>query len=87
MPTPAAHGRTVRVSDETHALIGELAEQAGASMQEVIGQALEAFRRQRFFDELNAAYAALRADPDAWAEEEAERAALDGPLMDGLPEG
>lgn len=41
-------------------------------------------RRREFFAAYNAAYAALRADPQAWARELAERAELDGTLADGL---
>jgi hypothetical protein len=37
-----------------------------------------------FFEQLNAAYAALRADPQAWAEVEEERRSMEGCLMDGL---
>ncbi len=40
--------------------------------------------RQRFFEQLTAQVAATRADPQAWAEEEAERAELAGTLLDGL---
>jgi hypothetical protein len=39
---------------------------------------------EEFWDAFEAAYAALRADPDAWAEELAERALWDTTLMDGL---
>jgi hypothetical protein len=30
---------------------------------------VEDYQRKRFFEELNAGYAALRADPEAWQEE------------------
>jgi hypothetical protein len=38
----------------------------------------------KFWDAVNAGYAALRADSAAWAEIEAERKLWDGTLMDGL---
>ena len=41
-------------------------------------------QRQRFFEEANADYAALRADPVAWQEVLAERALWENTLMDGL---
>lgn len=41
-------------------------------------------RRRRLFEETNRAYAAIRADPDAWQEELAERALWDATLLDGL---
>ena len=44
----------------------------------------DADRRQRFFEGLNAAFATLQADPEAWAEELAERAMWDATLADGL---
>lgn len=75
---------TVRVDQETHAKIAALAEEMGLSMQETLARAVERFRRERFFDQADAAYAALRADPEAWAEELTERALLENTLMDGL---
>jgi hypothetical protein len=48
------------------------------------GSMMDADRRQRFFEELNAAFATLQADPEAWAEELAERAMWDATLADGL---
>ena len=37
-----------------------------------------------FFDQINAGYAELQADPNAWAEHVAERKEWDTTLMDGL---
>jgi hypothetical protein len=53
-------------------------------MQEVLSHAVEAYRRDHLLREVNAAYALLRADPDAWREERAERAIWEGTLADGL---
>jgi len=53
-------------------------------MQEIVEQAVENYRRQQLLAAANIAYAALRADPDAWAEMEAERTAWDATLADGL---
>jgi predicted transcriptional regulator len=75
---------TVRVSEHTHELLRKLAAATGQPMQQVLEQAVERYRREQFFAELNAAYARLRADPAAWEEELAERAELDGTLADGL---
>lgn len=75
---------TVRVSRQTHTVLGELAKESGLSIQEVLAQAVEAYRRQQWLAAANAEYAALRANPDAWAEEEAERRLWDATLMDGL---
>ena len=61
----------------------ELAEQSGKTVQDVLDQAVEDYRRKLFLDAVNAGYAALRADPEAWAEVEAERQSMAGSLLDG----
>jgi hypothetical protein len=53
-------------------------------MADLLEEAVEALRRQRFLETVNAAYAALRADPRGWADVETERAAWDATLADGL---
>jgi hypothetical protein len=75
---------TVRISEASHLVLKELAEQTGQTMMEVLDKALDAYRRQVFVDAVNAGYAALRADPEAWAEHLAERKLWDATLMDGL---
>jgi predicted transcriptional regulator len=77
---------TVRVTDHTHEVLRELASATGESMQQVLEHAVERYRRERFFADLHAAYARLRADPAAWDAELAERADLEGTLADGLGE-
>jgi hypothetical protein len=62
----------------------ELAEQSGKTVQDVLDQAVEDYRRKVFLDAVNAGYAALRAVPQAWAEVEAERQSMAGSLLDGL---
>jgi hypothetical protein len=74
----------IRVSAKTRATLHDLARDMDAPMVEIVDQAIELYRRQRFIDQANAGYAALRDDPEAWAEIEAERAAWDGTLLDGL---
>ncbi len=75
---------TVRVTDHTHEVLRELAAATGESLQQVLEQAVERYRRERFFADLHAAYARLQADPAAWEAELAERADLEGTLADGL---
>lgn len=75
---------TVRIAPETHSKLKELAEHIGESMPTVLERAVEAYRRQQFLEEANRAYAALRTDPQAWAEELEERRAWDATLADGL---
>ena len=74
----------VRISEAAHRLLKELAEQTGQTTMDVLDKALDAYRRQLFFEQLNAGYAELRADPEAWAEHLAERKLWDATLMDGL---
>jgi predicted transcriptional regulator len=80
----AKRSAMVRVSDTTHRALKELAERSGEPVQAVLEKAVEAFRRQRFFEELNAAYTALQSDSEAWQEELAERRAWEITLTDGL---
>jgi hypothetical protein len=49
--------------------------------------ATEQHRRKRLFEELDAAYAKLLNDPEAWRLIEEERKAWDTTLGDGLPDG
>lgn len=74
---------TVRIDRETHTKLQTLACELSLSMQEIVARAVEAYRRERIFDQADAAYAALRADPVAWQtywddHEEWEQADLTG---------
>jgi hypothetical protein len=53
-------------------------------MLQVLDKALDTYRRKVFFEQLNAGYAAMRADPEEWAAELEERKLWDTTLMDGL---
>lgn len=75
---------TVRVSEPTHRTLRQLSEQLGESMQGILDQAIEEYRRKRLLDRANAGYAALRSGPEAWSEELAERADWEATLSDGL---
>ena len=73
----------IRISPHSKATLRELANREGKPMQTVLDQAIEQYRRDTFFRELNESYLRLQADPDAWKEELAERQAWDTTLMDG----
>jgi hypothetical protein len=75
---------TLQISEETWVILRELAERAGTPVEEVLERAIEKYRRERFFELANEQYAALRADPEAWAEYQKELALWDCTLMDGL---
>ena len=77
---------TVRVTEHTHAVLRELAAVTGQPLQQVLEQAVEQYRRDRFFADVHAAYARLADDQAGWQEELDERAELDGTLADGLDE-
>ena len=78
---------TVRISEHTRDTLRELARTEDDTMQAVLEKAVEAYRRTRLFQELDAAYGKLQEDPGAWADVEAERRIWDATLGDGLPEG
>jgi predicted DNA-binding protein len=75
---------TVRISAEAKEVLRRLSKQTGMKMQEILGEAIESYRRQLFLQEANAAFARLRADEDGWASEKEERAAWEVTLSDGL---
>jgi len=53
-------------------------------MQAPLEKAVEMYRRQRFLEESNRAFDALKASEQAWKGEQAEREAWDVTLADGL---
>jgi predicted transcriptional regulator len=77
---------TIRVSLRARDLLQELAHTSGSSMQVVLEQALEQYRRKQLLEATNAAYAALRANPEDWASLEQERLPRDQTRADGLEE-
>ena len=58
--------KTVRIDQETWEVLKELAEQLGEPMQKILARAIEAHSRQLVLEMSNTAFAALRADPEAW---------------------
>jgi predicted transcriptional regulator len=73
---------TVRIDSSTHKMLQSLSAQTGRKMQEILGEAVELYRRKLLLDKANAAFAALKADSQAWKEEQEERAAWDVTLLD-----
>ena len=70
---PGGETTTVRITAATHEKLRQIADESGDRLQTVLEKAVEHYRRKLFFDAADEAYAALRADPEAWAEELAER--------------
>jgi len=50
----------------------------------ILEREVEAYRRKRFLESANQAYAVLRKDTQAWKDEQTERRAWDVMLDDGL---
>ena len=76
----------VRISIETREKLRELTASTGESMQSIVDKAVEEIHRKHFWERTNAAFAALRNDPNAWKTEQEERSAWDVTLADGLEE-
>ena len=75
---------TVRISNHGRSLLGDLATQTSSTMTEVLDSALELYRRHRFLQAANEAYAVLAEDPAASASYQSELRNLEGTLGDGL---
>ena len=84
MAASTKQSTTVRISEQTHHRLREMAAQSGEPMQAVLDKALEQYRRQKFWEECDAAYAALQQDPEAWQDLQDELKSFEGTLMDGL---
>ncbi len=72
-----------RISERGHQTLRRLAGESGETSEQILDRALELLERAQLLDAINAGYAALRADPAAWAEELAEREKWDATLEDG----
>ena len=73
---------TIRVSTGDRALLQEIAETLGRPQQDIVHDALEYFRRAQLLRAMNAAFAALHAEPGQWASVLAERADWDAVIDD-----
>lgn len=74
----------MKIFCETHDSLRKLAAQENTSMNTILDRAIEDYRRKRFLEAANNAYAALRSDEQAWQEEQAERNAWDATLSDDI---
>ena len=75
---------TVRISRGAREVLRDLAAREGVSMPSILERAIEYYRRKRFLDEANTAFAALRDDTKEWEAELDERAAWEETLADGV---
>ena len=75
---------TVRVDDETAARLRGLAHEEQRPIGQVIEAAVIQYEQEKFWREVEASVARLRADPVAWEAYQAEVRSLEGGSMDGL---
>jgi predicted transcriptional regulator len=75
---------TLRVTEETRQRIATIANATGQRMHTVVEHAVDAYERELFWTKFHEGYERLAADPDAWADIEAERAAEAPSLGDGI---
>lgn len=74
----------MRVRKDIHDTLRGIAEEEHVSMQDVLARAIESYRRQRFLEDTNRAFAALKADDSSWEHMQQEQEVFAGTLMDGL---
>ena len=75
---------TIRVPESAASGLQSIAQERGVSVGAVVQELYQEYLDRRMLEETNRAYAALRADPQAWVEEQAFRTELENTLMDGL---
>ena len=75
---------TVKIPAEAHAKLVRLAAEQSRSMSDLLAHLIERERRRAFLEGANEDFARLRADPEAWADYQAEVRSMEGTLMDGL---
>jgi hypothetical protein len=76
----------VSVSENTHKTLVSIVESSGETMQSVMDQAIESYRRSIFLTQANAAFLALRQNETLWQDELAERGLWDQTIADGVKE-
>lgn len=75
---------TIRIPEPAASGLQSIAQARGVSVGAVVQELYQEYLDRRMLEETNRAYAALRADPQAWAAEQAFRGGLENTLMDGL---
>jgi predicted DNA-binding protein len=75
---------TARISLHAQSILRDLAEKSGKTIQEILDEAIESYRRYKFLVDCNSAFARLKENPKAWEEEKEERRLFENTLKDGL---
>jgi hypothetical protein len=76
--------KLIRISESAFEMLRQLELESGDSKQTIIETALEKSMRENLIKKGNEAYEKLRQNPQAWAEELAEREAWEQTNNDGL---
>ena len=77
---------TIRVTNRTRDTVREISEITGMQQQEVVDEAVEAYRRHILLEKANQAYAATRTVRKEWEDELREREPWNATLADGAKE-
>jgi hypothetical protein len=75
---------TIRINKKTLEMVRDLAEKAKTTMTAIVEAAVREYEIKKYWEEYYAGYAALRKNPEAWAEFQEELRAWDCTLADGL---
>lgn len=84
MEAPTMTTLTVRIRPHAYQVLKELAREHDESLPDALDRVIEESRRARMFKQAHEAYAAIAADPVKNAEWQAEIAAWDVTVGDGL---
>ena len=76
--------KSIRVSKKTYDRLRDLAAESGTTMKAILDEAIKDYDEKEYWEQYYADYAALKADPQAWAEYQEELRLWDCTLMDGL---
>lgn len=74
----------VRMDMADKAVLDQLTARTGESAPRLLHRAVVALKKEIFFQQMNEAYADIRSNTAAWAEECAERSLFDNSIQDGL---
>ncbi len=74
----------VRVNETTHAVIRNLANELGESMQSIVDKAIERYKRELFLESLNQDFKKLQENEIDWENELEERRLWENTLLDGV---
>ena len=77
---------SIRVEKQTHARLAELSESQHRPMAKIVAEAVARYDKALFWEAVDEAYERMNADPEDRAAFDAEVAAWDVTLLDGLAE-